>query len=250
MLSSRRNFSVADIQYREKRPKSNKILFISCEGLITEEVYFEILSENIFLEIKNNIRMISVREEYNKIEKNLRTQEDIDNQNKSTPRQVMNRMDYYLTKHKDVFKPEENSDDEYWLVIDVDDHTDANHIEEWTNILNECDEKNYQYAISNPFFELWLYLHHMDISNEAYKYAVTKEHTYEKTNYYVTQMKTNGIKMTGKGSKKPRKEDFNIEKIKNAIAKAKQLDQKERWPHSLGSTVYILVEKMMKMLNS
>lgn len=29
---------------REKKPRSSKIIFFSCEGLVTEEEYFKILS--------------------------------------------------------------------------------------------------------------------------------------------------------------------------------------------------------------
>lgn len=48
--------------YRVVRPKTNKIIFLSCEGSVTEEEYFDLVS-NIFSEIKSKIQFISVAED-------------------------------------------------------------------------------------------------------------------------------------------------------------------------------------------
>lgn len=155
-LQNRQRISVADVQYRTKRPDTDKILFISCEGPITEEAYFNILSENIFDSIKTKIHIISVREDFNSIKPTLRTKEDMDENNKSTPRQVMERIDDFRINKNGIFLFEQHPDDEFWMVVDIDNHTDKYHINDWETVLNECDNKKYKYAISNPFFELWL----------------------------------------------------------------------------------------------
>ena len=55
----------------------------------------------------------------------------------------------------------------------MDDNLD-NHKAEFENAIQACDEKGYRYAISNPFFEIWLLLHHDDVNEEDRKYAVTE----------------------------------------------------------------------------
>lgn len=247
-LKSRHKISVADVQFRHRRPDSKKLIFISCEGLVTEEEYFKFLSENIFEQITSKIKIISVREDFNSINSNYRLQEDIDDQNKSTPRQVMERIDKFREQKKDLYKFEQNPEDEFWMVIDVDDHTDEHHISEWEKVMEECNQKKYNYAISNPFFEFWLYMHHLEVRDEDYDYAVTNTHPYEKTSYFVDEMKKVGVKMTGNGSKKPHLEDYSLEKIEKAIESAKKIHKDEKWPNSLGSTVYLLVEKMIDMV--
>ena len=44
MAANRMSFSPLS-PYREKRPTTNKIIFISCEGSVTEEEYFQIISQ-------------------------------------------------------------------------------------------------------------------------------------------------------------------------------------------------------------
>ena len=51
-------FSVED-PYRVKRPSTSKIIFLSCEGSVTEEEYIEILSQ-IYDGVKGRVRLISV----------------------------------------------------------------------------------------------------------------------------------------------------------------------------------------------
>lgn len=47
--------------YRMLRPKTSKIIFLSCEGSVTEEEYFNLISD-IYSEIKSKIQFISVAE--------------------------------------------------------------------------------------------------------------------------------------------------------------------------------------------
>ena len=48
--------------YRMLRPKTSKIIFLSCEGSVTEEEYFNLISD-IYSEIKSKIQFISVAED-------------------------------------------------------------------------------------------------------------------------------------------------------------------------------------------
>ena len=59
----RKHFSTADMERKSERI-SDKLIILSCEGVITEEEYFEILSSKIFFSIGTKIHILSVRGEY------------------------------------------------------------------------------------------------------------------------------------------------------------------------------------------
>lgn len=48
--------------YRTRRPSTSKIIFLSCEGSVTEEEYIEILSQ-IYDGVKSRVQLISVAED-------------------------------------------------------------------------------------------------------------------------------------------------------------------------------------------
>lgn len=52
-----------------------------------------------------------------------------------------------------------NEDDQFWLVLDVDHHSDGRHKENFTQVLQLAKQKHYRVAVSNPCFEVWLLLH-------------------------------------------------------------------------------------------
>ncbi len=234
---------------RTKNPRSKKLIFISCEGVVTEEIYFKILKEKIFSNIGERINIISVREDFNNIPKDERTQQQIDEQNKSQPRDVMNRMDNF--KEKDKNKYDFQIEDEFWLIIDIDDHTSIDKITEFEYVINESKNKGYQLAISNPYFEFWLYLHHCDIKTEDEKYAVTDTQSYIKNIYFRKQMGDVKITMSGNGKKEPKPEDYTCEKVALAVKRAEilHIDKNENYPKNLGSHVYLLINKFIELEN-
>lgn len=246
ILRTRHISSTEDIFNRPQTEESPKLIFISCEGLITEELYFAIVRE-IFDTIQDKIKIASARDDFFSMHPTQRAQSDIDEQNKSAPRQVLERMDNYLAHHK-YWDFENNPDDEFWLVLDVDDHTSIYKIEEWHQVLDEAVSKNYQCAISNPFFEVWLLLHHTDVNEQDYMYAVTNTHSYESTDHFRTRLST-VCAAPLKNKKEPSKDHYSQENIILAIDRAKKLhNTEEDWPHDLGSTVYRLLEKVVNLL--
>lgn len=234
--------------FRKVRPTSTKIIFFSCEGVETEEKYFEILSEKIFNNLKDKVQLISVREDFNKIPKNERNQKDYDEQNKSQPRQVMERIKEYKKKNENIYKFSENPEDEFWLVIDVDDHTDKYHISEFNSVIAECNQpqNNFRLAVTNPFFEFWLYLHHFetDKKDELHANKVSDP-------YFKNKMK-NKANISLKKQKIPNKKDYNKEKVGIAVERAEKLhkDKEEQYPKGLGSHVYLLIKEILKLSNS
>lgn len=106
---------------REKRPRSSKIIFFSCEGSITEEEYFQILSEKVFSDISSQI-LVSARKDFLKIPRSERTQAQWNEQNKSSPQYVLERLETFKKENDHIYEFDKHLEDEFWIVIDVDDH--------------------------------------------------------------------------------------------------------------------------------
>ncbi len=71
----------------------------------------------------------------------------------SSPAGVMERLDEYMKEH------DFGEGDQFWLVSDTDHWNKAAHIQNFTKVLKQCKQKGIQVAISNPCFDLWIYLH-------------------------------------------------------------------------------------------
>ncbi len=250
ILKTRMVESVDSLFNREEKRESKKLIFISCEGPVTEEVYFFDIVANIFAPIRDKIKPVSAREDFFATNPTLRTQSDLDEQNKSTPRQVMERMDEFLSKR--YYDIKSNKDDEFWLVLDIDDHTSADKVTEWNKFLTEAQAKGYQFAVSNPFFEVWLLMHHDDVSEVDKGYGVTELNPYSAAfqNHFRNRLAGVGASLRGKDKKVPLASHYNKEKIQQAIERARRLlVGGQDWPRQFGTTVYIILEKLTEMLS-
>ena len=192
---------------RKKRPlnrdipylKDTTLFIIATEGAKTEDQYF-----TIFRNPKIQVEVITA----------------IDN--RSAPDYVLGRLDNFYEKY------ELDVNDELWLMIDVDNWKNRN----LANVCQQCLQKGYRLAISNPCFELWLLLHHII---PDYNEATCKQ-----------------IKRALKdclGSYNGSRLDLGKYKdhVNNAIQNAKLLDvnSEDRWPQSLGTHVYRVVERIL-----
>lgn len=121
-------------------------------------------------------------------------------------------------------------------------------IDEWNEALNECDLKKYNYAVSNPFFEIWLLLYHTDSNLEDRLYAVTEEHEYEPTGHFRERLRDVGAPL--KDTKHIRARHYDSIKIEQAVMRAKTLhtQKEERYPKYFATTVYLLIEKILELL--
>ena len=52
--------------------------------------------------------------------------------------------------------------DERWLVLDCDHYIKPNHLKSFQQAINRARQEKVNVALSNPCFELWLLLHHVD----------------------------------------------------------------------------------------
>jgi len=131
--------------------------------------------------------------------------------------------------------------DELWMVIDLDQWQDR----ELGTVAAQCVQKNYQLAVSNPCFELWLLLHFKSLDDytdaELVEMAKNKHVTAKRT--WLDKELVNVLGSYNKAAIKPTR-FFPFANV--AIARAKDLDTspEHRWPNTLGTRVYLLVESI------
>jgi hypothetical protein len=186
---------------REVRKK----YIIATEGEKTEKIYFEKFAEqnyrkNIFIQI-------------------LPSKSDGDN----SPEKVLERINKFARDK--IFDKER---DECWLVIDFDSWT----VKKLSRIYQKCENNNYNLAVSNPCFELWLNLHQ------------DNPKTPQKCSDCLKELK----KLLGNYSKNNFDVDKLIENVEKAISKAEQLqkNETEALPTETGTHVYKLVVKLIE----
>lgn len=234
---------------RQKRPATSKIIFLSLEGCVTEEEYFRDVVMAYFSKVKSKIQFISVQEDVLKIPPKWRTKEQESSLGKSLPDQLVEKIDIFKHVQNDRFEFDKFPDDEFWIVMDVDDHWSDEKIAHWNNAVTQCRAKGYSYAVSNPFFELWLLLHHDGVTADDGKYAVTLEHSYEKTNHFTERLARLGAPIKKKHIDA---RHYSKEKIIAAVSRALELhkDKSDLSPKYLATTVYLLLEEIIKLDNS
>lgn len=234
--------------YRLKRPSTSKIIFLSCEGSVTEEEYIEVLSQ-IYDGVKGRVQLISVAEDEVHTLPKKRTREQNQVLGKSKPWQLVERINKFKEKKDAKYEFSKYPEDEFWIVSDVDDNLD-NHKEEFENAIQECEEKGYKYAISNPFFEIWLLLHHDEASEEDKKYAVTETHPYEATNHFRMRLTDKGAPL--KEQKHLKLEHYSDEKVRLAVQRAKELveGKDEKIPSGYGTYVYKIIEEILDVVEA
>lgn len=140
----------------------------------------------------------------------------------------------HVFKRLHDFKEEHNldKDDQLWLMIDVDDWPK----DKLTLIGEECNEIGLRLAVSNPCFELWLFLHLSDaVPDWPFSCKEIKK-------------KLSAI-LKGYNSSNLQTDKFKPH-IKKAIKNAKKLDINpvERWPAKAGTHVYKVVNEILKLI--
>ncbi len=142
----------------------------------------------------------------------------------SAPNYVFNRLAAYKQKY-DLHR-----NDQLWVMVDVDRWPDKMLAE----VAQKSLKKNFRLAVSNPCFELWLYLHLGDIDPDR--------------NLSPKEMEELLRKKAGSYSRSNLKvEDFQPF-IQEAVKRAKALhtNLEERWPSKTGTYVYLVVEEILK----
>ena len=145
-----------------------KLFAIACEGSKREPEYFHVF------------RLMSGKIAVDTIEEIVSDAESLAiNPNKSSPRWVLDRAMKYIEKEG------LNNEDELWFVMDVDRWSASQLLEIYEYC---CQYPNWNIALSNYCFEVWLYFHKKtDISQSAstscsdFKYEIS---TFENGGYH------------------------------------------------------------------
>ncbi len=212
-MRSKRIFTPLNRQSGTKTPDR---IVIASEGENTEPQYFQNLAA------KNSRITVRILK---------RMGED---KGKSAPKHVLQQL-------RDFKKNEApRKYDELWMVVDVD---------RWKSldeIVKICKEEEYDLAISNPCFELWLLLHFRSLeeyTDEERLKLLKNEKVTKKTRL----KKELSDWLDGYNERNPRTERF-IPFVKVAIERARKLDENpdDPWPKTLGTRVYLLAERILQ----
>ena len=199
-----------------------RLIVIASEGKDTERIYFEALAM-----------------EYTNPRVHVHILERCDNeQNNSSPEHVLKQLNDYKRQY------ELESDDELWLVIDRDRWTDAM----LSHVAKKCAQDNYLHvAMSNPCFELWLLLHLIDVAllppEERHRWEENRRKSKNAEPYLKVRLRQE----MGSYHESSYDAPMLIKHVEVAIERAKLIDKNpvDRWPQTLGSRVYLLVESVM-----
>lgn len=116
------------LSYKKKEPfRDANLYIIICEGEKREVDYF-----NFFNGLSSKLK--------------VHTYGNIDG--RSSPNHVIKNASIQVDKY------DLKNGDEVWIILDTD-----HHIDQIPNVVKECKENNWFFAISNPCFEVWLYYH-------------------------------------------------------------------------------------------
>lgn len=191
--------------YKRGDPYRDATLFvIACEGAVREKEYFEHLGE-----YSSRIR-VTVLE---------------NRKGNSAPRWVLESAVEYVTE----IGLEEA--DQLWFVMDVDNWP----IDQLKSIQEECERKvNWRMALSNPCFEVWLFLHLDDIKNS--------------TSENCKQLKTELHKKISGGYNKR----AFIPLIRIAHKRAEELDTNTNhyFPEVMSTKIHLLTSEILKSIGN
>lgn len=118
----------------------------------------------MFDELKSKIQFVSVAEDEFHTMPKYRTNEQNKKLSKSKLKQLFEKIEQFKLEKDNIYQFESHNDDEFWIVMDIDQNLSENTKDSYgksfkdyfIETLDRCDEKGYNYAISNPFFEMWL----------------------------------------------------------------------------------------------
>jgi hypothetical protein len=187
--------------------RTKKLFLIASEGAETEPRYFEELKP-----------IVASRDAI------IRVKLVANPNHKSHPKEVLSRLSQ--AANKDGVK----AGDELWLVIDRDAWSEA----DLNEVCKIANEKGYFVALSNPCFELWLFLHLHNNRSFADRDQCQRE--------FGVICKSYGTK--GKSGYDAKALMTEIEK---AIQRARAIDTQPNvpWPKAQATRVYLLAEKLL-----
>jgi len=194
--------------------RDSRLIVIAAEGEETEKQYFE-----------------GIKARYDNPRVHVEVLERIGSA--SDPAKVIKALDKFRSDYK-----LRKGHDQLWLVIDVD---------RWGNqklslVSQQCVQKRYQLAVSNPSFEIWLLLHVRSL--DTYPPDILAELLENKKDGKRTRLAQELLLQLGSYNKSNLDKDYFAHRVFVAIQNARisDLNPETRWPNQLGTRVYLLVE--------
>jgi len=215
-------FGQRPVESLSKEAKSIYVISIAGEGK-TEEQYFDGIYD---MERSSLIRI-----------ERLEKADETDT--KSHPNHVIDLLD----ERKEQWETHGIAPNELWMVVDRDKQNVSE--EQLNEIIDKCNNEGYNLALSNPTFEFWLLLHITSIKEYDSDTLLENPKPRAKSKKRYIEKELSKI-LGGYNKKKMRFEDFKLG-ISDAIARAKELEcNNEHLINKLGTSVCLLVEKLIK----
>lgn len=147
---------------------------------------------------------------------------------------------HVVQRLKDAFKgvserKQIQSGDEFWVLLDTDHHFSGAHLAGTLAAIQTAQHVGFEIAVSNPCFELWLLLHHVDVPPGT---------TFGQCDVVESQIRDH-LGQYNKTSIKAGQ--FPLDRVPDAIRRARTLETKPNapWPEQVGTHVYRLMERAM-----
>lgn len=208
------------VEYTRKGIKREefRLFVIATEGKETEKVYFEklraeeVIGKRVYCEILPTI------------------------DGKSSPEWVLLRLDEF----KKYFRLRKG--DALYLLCDRDRWGDM-----LSDVAAKCVQKKYNLIVSNPCFELWLYLHFTDVSEETDEEKALIFENKKNPAGTRTYLELKLIEINGTYNKSNPDLTTILPRRLVAIENAKKLtpQETERWPLGLGTYIYKLLNDLL-----
>ena len=197
--------------------RSARLVVIASEGRCTESIYFSAVKEQ--LRAPNVHVEILARDS-----------------NESSPESVHAQIADFMREYNI------EDDDELWLVID----RDRWHERMLSQVAQLCSQNSHlHFCMSNPCFELWLLLHLEDI--REYDESTANELAMNRKNKAgVTWLKKRMRDLLGSYSESSYNALCLLSNVPKAMSIARELDinPTDRWPQSVGTRVYLLMDSI------
>lgn len=212
-MRERRSFT------RPSGKREARLVIIATEGAITEKAYFEgLVSADGFPNSQVHVEVLATEA------------------GESAPKKVIGRLNEFKRQYR------LDQEDQLWLVVDKDRWPDA----QLAEVAQQSHQKGYFLALSNPCFELWLWLHWVDPSQqniEALRLCWENAKVSASRRHLEAQLSTLA------GGYQKTKPDFRryYPRVPQAQAGAQWLDADGggRWPAYLATRVYQVVAAVM-----
>lgn len=135
-MRERRSFT------RPSGKREARLVIIATEGAVTEKAYFEgLVSADGYSNPGVHVEVLATEA------------------GQSAPKKVIERLNAFKRQYR------LDKEDQLWLIIDKDRWPDA----QLAEVAQQSHQKGYLMALSNPCFELWLWLHWADPRQEDFE---------------------------------------------------------------------------------